>query len=148
MFENNHQQKSSGLRASARKWWPHFSIPLEEQKRDTTNKYTDRRSLKRSKKSDQRQGQFFFIITVSENIILRAIILRAIYIESFKNKKKVLKENMMQLVGHPLYSPDLAPCDLYLFPNVKESLRGTKFTSINFALKFFIIFLEEISLNE
>ena len=27
---------------------------------------------------------------------------------------------------HPPYSPDLAPCDFWLFPKLKESLRGCR----------------------
>lgn len=38
-----------------------------------------------------------------------------------------LSENSIQLVTHPAYSPDLAPCDFFLFPTVKEKIRGTKF---------------------
>jgi histone-lysine N-methyltransferase SETMAR len=29
-----------------------------------------------------------------------------------------------QMLNHPPYSPDLAPCDYYLFPNMKKDLRG------------------------
>ncbi|CAG5008678.1 unnamed protein product [Parnassius apollo] len=32
-------------------------------------------------------------------------------------------------VQHPPYSPDMAPSDYYLFPNLKRDLRGTKFSS-------------------
>ncbi len=34
-----------------------------------------------------------------------------------------------KLLPHPLYSPDLAPCDFFLFPNLKKSLAGQKFES-------------------
>ena len=40
-----------------------------------------------------------------------------------------LAENCVQLVSHPPYSPDLAPCDFFLFPNVKEKIRGIRFDS-------------------
>ena len=33
-----------------------------------------------------------------------------------------------QMLYHPPYSPDLAPSDYYLFPNMKKELRGKKFT--------------------
>jgi len=36
-----------------------------------------------------------------------------------------------QIVQHPPYSPDLAPSDYYLFPNLKKHLAGTKFDSDN-----------------
>jgi len=34
-----------------------------------------------------------------------------------------------ELLPHPQYSPDLAPCDFFLFPNLKMSLAGQKFAS-------------------
>jgi len=34
-----------------------------------------------------------------------------------------------ELLPHPPYSPDLAPCDFFLFPNLKMSLVGQKFAS-------------------
>ncbi|EGI60951.1 Histone-lysine N-methyltransferase SETMAR, partial [Acromyrmex echinatior] len=34
-----------------------------------------------------------------------------------------------ELLPHPPYSPDLAPCDFFLFPNLKKSLAGQKFQS-------------------
>ena len=40
-----------------------------------------------------------------------------------------LAENSVQLVSHPPYSPDLAPCDFFLFPTVKEKIRGIRFDS-------------------
>jgi hypothetical protein len=30
---------------------------------------------------------------------------------------------------HPLYSPDLAPCDFWAFPTMKRELQGKKFRS-------------------
>ena len=36
-----------------------------------------------------------------------------------------------RVLPHPPYSPDLAPSDYFLFPKLKESLRGRKFTSDN-----------------
>ena len=34
-----------------------------------------------------------------------------------------LAEDSVQLVSHPPYSPDLAPCDFFLFPTLKENIR-------------------------
>jgi histone-lysine N-methyltransferase SETMAR len=34
-----------------------------------------------------------------------------------------------EILKHPAYSPDLAPSDYYLFPNLKERLKGRKFSS-------------------
>ena len=33
-------------------------------------------------------------------------------------------------VRHPPYSPDLAPCDFWLFPKLKEKLRGCRYETI------------------
>lgn len=40
-----------------------------------------------------------------------------------------LMEVGFQLVSHPPYSPDLAPSDYYLFPNMKKWLAGKRFYS-------------------
>ena len=40
-----------------------------------------------------------------------------------------LVELSYELLPHPPYSPDLAPCDFFLFPNLKKSLAGQKFES-------------------
>ncbi|EGI63726.1 Histone-lysine N-methyltransferase SETMAR, partial [Acromyrmex echinatior] len=34
-----------------------------------------------------------------------------------------------ELLPNPPYSPDLVPCDFFLFPNLKKSLAGQKFQS-------------------
>ena len=34
-----------------------------------------------------------------------------------------------EIMTHPPYSPDLAPCDFHLFPKMKETLRGRRFES-------------------
>ena len=33
----------------------------------------------------------------------------------------------IKTIPHPPYSPDLAPCDFWLFPTLKENLRGSRF---------------------
>jgi len=40
-----------------------------------------------------------------------------------------LVELHYELLPHPPYSPDLAPCDFFLFPNIKKWLGGKRFTS-------------------
>jgi transposase len=34
-----------------------------------------------------------------------------------------------EVLSHPPYSPDLAPCDFHFFPHLKRDLKGTHFTS-------------------
>jgi hypothetical protein len=36
----------------------------------------------------------------------------------------------MAVIPHPLYSPDLAPCDFFLFPKMKLKLKGRRFVTI------------------
>ena len=36
----------------------------------------------------------------------------------------------MTVLDHPVYSPDLAPVDYFLFPKVKSHLKGRLFDSI------------------
>ena len=36
----------------------------------------------------------------------------------------------IKTVPHPPYSPDVAPCDFCLFPNLKEKLRGCRYETI------------------
>ncbi|GFS27828.1 transposase [Elysia marginata] len=41
-----------------------------------------------------------------------------------------LRELVIQVLPHPAYSPDLAPCDFWLFPILKDRLAGRKFDRI------------------
>ena len=34
------------------------------------------------------------------------------------------------VVPHPPYSPDLVPCDLFLFPTIKKTLKGKRFATV------------------
>ena len=43
----------------------------------------------------------------------------------------------VQLITHPPYSPDLAPCDLFVFPSVKMQLKGKQFQNAKDARAFF-----------
>ena len=36
----------------------------------------------------------------------------------------------IKTVPHPPYSPDLAPCDFWLFPKLKENLTGNRYSTI------------------
>ena len=40
-----------------------------------------------------------------------------------------LKEAGLDVLDHPPYSPDLSPCDFWLFPKLKEMLAGHHFES-------------------
>ena len=40
-----------------------------------------------------------------------------------------VERNGYGLIPHPAYSPDLAPSDFFLFPNLKKDIRGLHFRS-------------------
>ena len=40
-----------------------------------------------------------------------------------------VERNGYELIPHPVYSPDLAPNDFFLFPNLKKDIRGCYFRS-------------------
>jgi histone-lysine N-methyltransferase SETMAR len=42
-----------------------------------------------------------------------------------------LDTQRIKLMGHPAYSPDLSPCNFWLFPKIKEQLLGKNFQDIN-----------------
>ena len=49
-----------------------------------------------------------------------------------------LAANDVQLVTHPPYSPDFAPCGWFLFPSVKRQLKGKQFQNAEDARAFFV----------
>jgi len=44
--------------------------------------------------------------------------------------KQFLANKNITVLKHPPYSPDLAPCNLYLFPKIKSVLKETHFVSV------------------
>jgi len=44
--------------------------------------------------------------------------------------KQFLARTSTTVIEHPPYSPDLAPCDFYLFPKIKEKLKGHHFQTL------------------
>ena len=43
--------------------------------------------------------------------------------------KSFLASEKVEVLNHPPYSPDLSPCDFFLFPRLKKMLSGNKYTS-------------------
>ena len=43
--------------------------------------------------------------------------------------KSFLASEKVKVLYHPPYSPDLSPCDFFLFPSLKKMLSGNKYTS-------------------
>jgi len=48
-----------------------------------------------------------------------------------KSKEEFLATKQTTVLGHPAYSPDLAPNDFFLFPKIKEILKGRHFDEID-----------------
>ncbi|VVC28972.1 Hypothetical protein CINCED_3A006254 [Cinara cedri] len=44
--------------------------------------------------------------------------------------KRYLASKGTLVLEHVSYSPDLVPCDFYLFPKIKSALKGTRFESL------------------
>lgn len=44
--------------------------------------------------------------------------------------REFLAKNNTVMMPQPPYSPDMAPCDFFLFPKIKRTLKGRRFTSI------------------
>ena len=62
-----------------------------------------------------------------ETICLKCQILFSGKISSFP--EDAVDGNGFELIPHPAYSPDLAPSDYFLFPNLKKDIRGRHFWS-------------------
>lgn len=58
-----------------------------------------------------------------------------------------LARKNIECVPHPPYSPDLAPCDFFLFPRLKSDLRGQRFESSMAVVKKAEAVLKSMSQN-
>ena len=45
--------------------------------------------------------------------------------------QKFLAKHQITQVTQPPYSPDLVPCDFYLFPKLKSPLKGKRFQTVD-----------------
>ena len=48
-------------------------------------------------------------------------------VHTFKVAMDAVERNGYELIPHPAYSPDLAPSNFFLFPNLKKDIRGCHF---------------------
>ena len=67
---------------------------------------------------EKRQGKF------SKGLLLQQDNAR---VHSCKVAMDAVEQNGYELIPHPAYSLDLAPSDLFLFPNLKKNIRGLHF---------------------
>lgn len=59
-----------------------------------------------------------------------------------------LSSENIELMGHPPYSPDLAPNDFYLFPTIKNKMRGHRFSTPEEAVEAFKSHVLEVPQSE
>ena len=50
-------------------------------------------------------------------------------VHTCKDAMDAVERNGYELIPHPAYSPDLAPSNFFLFPNLKKDIRGLHFRS-------------------
>ena len=62
--------------------------------------------------------------------------------------KEFLASQKIECMGHPPYSPDLAPNDFFLFPYIKNKLRGQRFSTPREAIDAFKMHVLELSETE
>ena len=58
--------------------------------------------------------------------------------------REFLASEGVQLASHPPCSPDLAPCDFFLFQHVKKQQRGTRYDSPQDAIRAFTRAIDSI----
>ena len=59
-----------------------------------------------------------------------------------------LEDNRIQLLPHPAYSPDLAPCDFWLFPKLKKAISERPFSRIQDLARSVHLELQRIPTSE
>ena len=63
---------------------------------------------------------------LSEGVLLQQDNAR---VHTCKAAMDAVEQNGYELIPHPAYSPDLAPSNFFLFPNLKKDIRGLHFLS-------------------
>jgi len=59
--------------------------------------------------------------------------------------QQFLAKNNMTVIPHPPSSPDLAPCDFFLFPHMKCQMKGKRFADVSKVKKKTLEVLNNIS---
>ena len=62
--------------------------------------------------------------------------------------QEFLHAERVHQLEHPPYSPDLAPCNFFVFPFVKSKLRGVRFDTPDLAVEAFLEHIEAIPQSE
>lgn len=113
------------------------TIPLEEQHTVTADWYTQRclptvfRAWQQRRPATGTRGLLIHHDNASAHTAGRT--------------KDFLATEGVQTLSHPPYSPDLAPCDFFLFPEVKKQLRGQRFESQEDAVREFVRAVNDVT---
>ena len=59
--------------------------------------------------------------------------------------RQFLATKQVTILDHPPYSPDLAPCDYFLFPKLKGTIKGTRFEGVEDIKSNVMSFLKRIT---
>ncbi|KYN13720.1 hypothetical protein ALC57_14084 [Trachymyrmex cornetzi] len=70
------------------------------------------------------------------------------FLETALILREFFAKNSTHIVPQPPYSPDLAPCDFWLFPKLKRPLRGHRFESIEEIKRESLRALKAIPIND
>ena len=62
--------------------------------------------------------------------------------------KNFITEKNIKLLEHPPYSPDLSPCDFWLFPVIKQRLRGAIYDTRDDVIHGFKKEVEKLTIND
>jgi hypothetical protein len=62
--------------------------------------------------------------------------------------KQFLTQNSMIQLLHPSYSPDITPCNFFLFPRMEKVLKGKRFADVEEVKKKITEALKGITLQE
>jgi len=62
--------------------------------------------------------------------------------------QQFLAKNNMTVIPHPPYSPDLVPCDFFLFPRMKCQMKMKHFADVSETKKKMLEVLNNISTEE
>lgn len=87
------------------------------------------------------------ILLESVNDKVRLIMDNAFSLNS-KDINRFLTESIFQRIPHRLYLPDLAPCDFWMFGELKGRMRGKKFADLNELSKFCSDFAESQNVDK
>ncbi|GFS13584.1 transposase [Elysia marginata] len=111
MFETHGPKRLSDIVTGDETWFPFFIIPPKRLNRMWVKSAINERRPK---------------VSTSRTLLLHDI--------AGPHKARATTQSLwelgIQVLPHPAYSPDLAPCDFWLFPILKDRLAGRKFDHI------------------